>query len=276
MTRVNDPSPVASMRSVVGLGKSPWILGHRGAPAEETENTVASVRRAVALGVDAVEIDVQLTADGEPAVVHDWSLERLAGSPLVVERAAWWELARLAVHDPRLDARERPIPRLGELLDAVPPWLPLNVELKRREADRGRLADAVLAHLAGRSRVWMSSFDWELLAVLRRRSRELPLAPLASRRRRRFEAVAAGLGAVALHCATRVISRALLTRAQKVGRPLLVYTVNDPSQASELIARGVAGLFTDDPATLVATQREGDPKGAHASWERGSVGGNGT
>lgn len=271
MTRVTDPSPVASLRSAVGLGAPPWILGHRGAPVAETENTVASVQSAVALGVDAVEIDVQLTADGEPAVVHDWNLERLAGSPLVVERAAWQELARLAVRDPRLDARERPIPRLGELLGAVPPELPLNVELKRREADPGRLADAVLAHLAGRPRVWVSSFDWELLALLRRRDPMLPLAPLASRRRRRFEAVAAELGAVALHCATRVVSRALLTRAQGVGRPLLVYTVDDPSQARELIARGVAGLFTDDPATLIATLRQGDAKRDAHLRERGPV-----
>lgn len=269
-------SPVDPLRSAVGLGAPPWILGHRGAPVAETENTVASVRRAVALGVDAVEIDVQLTADGEPAVVHDWSLERLAGSPLVVERAVWRELARVAVRDSRLDATERPIPRLADVLNAVPRELPVNVELKRREADPGRLADAMLAHLAGRSRVWVSSFDWELLALLRRRDPELPLAPLASRRRRRFEAVAAELDAVALHCATRVVSRALLTRALKVGHPLLVYTVNDPPQASELIARGVAGLFTDDPATLVATLREGDPKGRHAPRERDSVGGNGT
>lgn len=270
------PSPADDLRSAVELGEPPWILGHRGAPVAETENTVASVRRAVALGVDAVEIDVQLTADGEPAVVHDWSLERLAGSPLVVERVAWRKLAHLAVHDPRLDAPRRPIPRLGELLDAVPPRLPLNVELKRREADPGRLADAVLAHLTGRPRVWVSSFDWELLAVLRRRDPGLPLAPLASRRRRRFEAAAAELDAVALHCATRVVSRALLTRARRVGRPLLVYTVDDPSQARELIARGVAGLFTDDPATLVATLRNGDSKGAHAPREKGSAGGNGT
>lgn len=258
-------SPVDPLRSAAGLGAPPWILGHRGAPVAETENTVASVQRAVALGVDAVEIDVQLTADGEPAVVHDWSLERLAGSPLVVERAAWRELTRLAVRDPRLDAQERPIPRLGELLDAVPRRLPVNVELKRREADPGRLADAVLAHLAGRPRVWVSSFDWGLLAVLRRRGPDLPLAPLASRRRHRFEAVAAELGAVALHCARRVVSRALLTRARSVGRPLLVYTINDPSQARELIARGVAGLFTDDPATLIAMLREGGPEGGARS-----------
>lgn len=249
------PGLADDLRSAVGLGEPPWILGHRGAPVVETENTVASVQRAVALGVDAVEIDVQLTTDGVPAVVHDWSLERLAGSPLVVERTAWRELARLAVRDPRLDAPERPIPRLDELLDAVPPRLPLNVELKRREADPGRLVDAVLAHLAGRPRVWVSSFDWELLALLRRRDPELPLAPLTSRRQRRFEAVAAELDAVALHCATRVVGRALLERTRSAGRPLLVYTVDDPVLAHDLLARGVTGLFTDDPASLVAALR---------------------
>lgn len=262
MTCVNDSNPFDSLRSAVGLGEPPWILGHRGAPVAETENTTASVRRAVALGVDAVEIDVQLTADGEPVVVHDWSLERLAGSPLVVERAAWRELTDLAVQDPRLDAPSRPIPHLDELLGAQPQGLPLNIELKRREADRERLVDGVLAVLSGRPQVWVSSFDWELLALLRRRAPELPLAPLTSRRRRRFEEAATELDAVALHCAVRVVSGALIERARKAARSLLVYTVDDASQARALIARGVAGLFTDDPATLVTALRGGSAKRA--------------
>ncbi|MGH9381624.1 MAG: glycerophosphodiester phosphodiesterase [Thermoanaerobaculia bacterium] len=247
--------PANPLRRAVGLGSPPWILGHRGSPAEETENTVASVQRAVTVGVDAVELDVQLTADGELAVLHDWSLERLAASTLVAEQATWHDLAGLRVHDPRVESPPRPIPRLADVLTAVPRRLPLNVELKRRRADRDRFAGTLLAALSGRERVWVSSFDWELLALLRRRDPEIPLAPLASRRRRGFEAVAEELGAVALHCATRVVSRALLERAQAAGRPLLVYTVNDPALARDLVARGVAGLFTDDPATLVAALR---------------------
>ncbi len=52
------------------------IMGHRGAPADEPENTLRSIRRALTMGVDAVEIDVQLTKDGELAVIHDGTVDR--------------------------------------------------------------------------------------------------------------------------------------------------------------------------------------------------------
>ena len=52
------------------------IMGHRGAPADEPENTLGSFRRALAVGVAAVELDVQLTKDGRLAVIHDETLDR--------------------------------------------------------------------------------------------------------------------------------------------------------------------------------------------------------
>lgn len=244
-----------ALARALGLGDPPWIVGHRGAPRVETENTVASLQRAAEVGVDAVELDVQLTADGELAVVHDWSLERLAASAAVVERTPWRDLSRLSVRDPQWRTPSQPIPRLADMLAAAPPELPLNIELKRQEADRDGLIDALLVALSARPRVWVSSFDWELLARLRHRAPALPLAPLASRRRHGFESLATELAAVALHCASRVISWALLQRARTAARPVLVYTVNGPTQARDLVARGVAGLFTDDPARLIAALR---------------------
>src|SRR5215213_901611 len=54
----------------------PLIVGHRGAMGYAPENTLASFERAVALGVDAVECDVHLSADGVPVVIHDHTLDR--------------------------------------------------------------------------------------------------------------------------------------------------------------------------------------------------------
>ncbi len=54
----------------------PWILGHRGAPREAPENTLASLRRAIELGLDGVEYDVRACASGDLVVIHDERLER--------------------------------------------------------------------------------------------------------------------------------------------------------------------------------------------------------
>ena len=62
----------------------PQIVAHRGASGEAPENTLAAYRRALAIGVDAVELDVHLSADGEVVVIHDFMLGRTAdGSGLV-------------------------------------------------------------------------------------------------------------------------------------------------------------------------------------------------
>lgn len=67
----------------------PLVGGHRGNPAEHPENTLASFRSAIELGVDLIECDVHLTADGELVVIHDHTLDRTTnGSGLVVERTA--------------------------------------------------------------------------------------------------------------------------------------------------------------------------------------------
>lgn len=62
----------------VGSGR-PAVIGHRGDPYAHRENTLASLRSALEAGADAVEIDVRLTGDGTPVLLHDATLKRLWG-----------------------------------------------------------------------------------------------------------------------------------------------------------------------------------------------------
>src|SRR5690606_31538793 len=103
-------TPLARLCDAGGLPPPPWMLGHRGAPAEATENSVASLLAAAAAGADAIECDVQLTADGEPVVFHDWTLERLAAEPAVVEATPWRELRSRTLRDPARGTTAQPLP----------------------------------------------------------------------------------------------------------------------------------------------------------------------
>lgn len=230
-------------------------MGHRGAPSEAPENSLASFSHAVDAGVDAIELDVQLTGDHHLAVVHDWSLERLAHQAIVVERAAWDRLRDIRLLDAAGETSRETIPDLGQVFQAVPDRLPINVELKRRNADPEALLDAVCPVLDTRRRCWVSSFDWDVLRRLHERRPGLPLAPLTSRRRRQFEPTAKALDAVALHCATRALSRAMLRRSRKAGRPVLIYTVDDPQEAAALFELGVAGVFSNEARHLIRSRR---------------------
>lgn len=106
----------------------PNIMGHRGAPAVEPENTLRSFRRALAMGVAAVELDVQLTKDGRLAVIHDESLDRTTNGRGAVKNFTLAELQRL-------DAGQgEPVPSLEEVFDLVKGKAHLVVELKQPEA----------------------------------------------------------------------------------------------------------------------------------------------
>ncbi len=104
------------------------IMGHRGAPAAEPENTLRSFRRALDMGVAAVELDVQLTQDGRLAVIHDESVDRTTNGRGRVKDFSLVELKKL-------DAGQgEAIPELGEVVDLVRGRAHLVVELKQADA----------------------------------------------------------------------------------------------------------------------------------------------
>jgi len=117
------------------------IMGHRGAPAAEPENTLRSFRRALAMEVAAVELDVQLTKDGRLAVIHDETLDRTTNGRGPVRDFTLTELRQL-------DAGQgEPIPSLEEVFDLVKGKAHLVVELKQPEA-AGALRHFFQAHQA--------------------------------------------------------------------------------------------------------------------------------
>ena len=246
------------------LPPPPWIVAHRGASGELLENTLEACLRAVALGAPMLEVDVQLAADGEPVVVHDWDLRRLAGDRRVVERLTAAELAAVGL---TRGARTGTAPTLRALLAALPPEYPVNLELKRRLAPPARFAAALahvalahvaLAHvdLAGRAGVrgqlLVSSFDHSLLAEVAAALPGVPLSPLERDDPERLLAAGERLDAWGLHCHRRIATADLARRAAAAGRPLLAYTVNAPPEARRLFALGASGVFSDWPDRLLA------------------------
>jgi glycerophosphoryl diester phosphodiesterase len=229
----------------------PWIIGHRGAAGEAPENSLAGVRKALELDVDMIELDIQLTADGVPLVVHDWDLQRLAGAPLVIETADADDALRMRLAPSSLPGEQsHRIPRLQEVLHLVPDTFRLNLEIKRRQADRETLVQALARLLADRENLLVSSFDWDLLTKLRQELPAAAFAPLAKRGWRGLLEAGRRLEAFSLHCHWRMARPALIAAARADGRPVFVYTVNSVDAAVGHLRRGVQGMFTDFPGRL--------------------------
>ena len=136
----------------------PLIIAHRGASAEQPENTLAAFRRAVALDVDGIELDVHVTRDGVPVVFHDASLRRLTGATGRISGKTWVDLSSLRVRN-----RES-IPRLTDVLRLTRGLAVVQIEMKF-----GPVGRIVRAIKAARATEWviLASFDDRLVAEAR-------------------------------------------------------------------------------------------------------------
>src|SRR4051794_39308452 len=157
--------------------KKPIVVGHRGVPALHQENTLAGFRRAMQLGIPAIELDVQLTKDMKAVVLHDAHLKRLTGDRRNVWEVTWDELSKLRikrelpmgvdVHGVRTIAKyetEERIPLLAEVLAEVGRKLAINVELKLNirgwwETEVARITAQVVADARAEENVILTSFD---------------------------------------------------------------------------------------------------------------------
>ncbi|TAN76917.1 MAG: glycerophosphodiester phosphodiesterase [Magnetospirillum sp.] len=232
----------------------PPVIGHRGAAGLAPENTLASFRRAAALGVAMVEFDARLTADRQPVVFHDDTLERTTdGAGAVAARS----LAELK----RLDAGSWFAPQFGGeriatldevLILCLTLGLGINLEIK---PDRGREAETarvVLACAAGR---WpasapvplVSSFIGDCLAVAREQAPAWPRGLLVEGVPEGWRDRAAEYGCTAIHADHRRLDREAVAEVRNSGLSVLAYTVNDAARALELRGMGVCSVFSDYP-----------------------------
>ncbi|HEY4178248.1 MAG TPA: glycerophosphodiester phosphodiesterase [Kofleriaceae bacterium] len=121
----------------------PIVVGHRGVPLLHQENTLAGFKRALSMGVQAVELDVRLTRDRRAVVVHDHNLRRLTGSSYDVDHLRWDQIAKLRVRKQLPMGRdsgghqvireyetEERIPLLAEVLSELAGKIAVNIELK--------------------------------------------------------------------------------------------------------------------------------------------------
>jgi len=223
-----------------------FIWGHRGASALAPENTMAAFALAEAIGADGIELDVHLSRDGVPVVLHDETVDRTTDGCGHVEDLTLDQLQQLDAgswFDP--DSAGERIPTLDEVLTWAGARLRINIEIKSAAAGR-----AVLQLLAAhpQARVLVSSFDHALLAGLRRQSPELPLGFLCDTRfwRRSLQrAIAAG--AESFHPEVHFCSRPLVEACHRHGLKVYPWTVDAPRRQSSLKRIGVDGWFSNLP-----------------------------
>jgi glycerophosphoryl diester phosphodiesterase len=237
------------------------VIGHRGAEALAPENTWAAFHAGYQAGADLLELDVQLTCDGEAVLFHDFTLQPKLGDHRWARDLAWRDLRDLDVgswFDPAF-AGER-IPRLADLLDWARGRVGLWVDLKHGFVDPNddrlemRALDLIEQANVG-DQVVISSWDQVALARIKARQPEIPLAVNLRER------VADPVGQVAPTGARWVIvywpqiDRRDVAHLQQAG--LLVNLVNVfTGDYREALHLGVDALTVTDPGAAHAVLGE--------------------
>jgi len=227
----------------------PSIWAHRCASKIAPENTMAVFSAAVELGADGLELDIHLSRDGIPVVIHDESLERTTDGRGLVSDASLEQLQQLDAggwFSPEFKGES--LPTLAEVLSAFSGKLSLNLDLKEFSAGVEVLS---LLRQHPDAEIVISSFDYDLLKGLRSLDETLPLAVLFDdgnwRQAVRF---ANEISACAFHPADNLVCRRMVAACRKLALPVSVWTVDREKQARSLVRMGVSGLFTNDPGAL--------------------------
>ena len=204
------------------------------------ENTIAGFKYAIAAGVDAIELDVVVSRDDEVVVSHDPYLQS-------------------GTYIRTLTAKEAGLPTLNQVfgLAGLGDFL-FNIEAKVSEHTPSNFADLVLDRIGEhgvKSRVIFQSFDFAILHRMGRLAPGITLAALWEGEARSFVEIAQEAGTAIVAPEFRLVTEEKVRDAHQAGLQVIPWTANTVADWAALIAAGVDGIITDDPAALIAYVR---------------------
>ena len=232
-------------------------IAHRGASGAglAPENTLAAIEKALEIGVDLVEIDIHLTADGHPVVIHDRTVDRTTDGSGAVDTLTLSEVRELDAGAWFGGAyKGQRIPTLEEALEAVGRRALLLIETKTEEA--AERAVTVIRSRRLQTHIVMQSFQGQAVRAVNRLDRRIPTAFLMSgseavlRRKTGVVKRVQKLGANALALNYRAARPELVLQFLNRAMGFWVWTVDDEDEMREMIEMGVGGIITNYPDRL--------------------------
>ncbi len=249
----------------------PLLFAHRGARAELPENTIPAFQRALDIGVDVLETDLHMTADGHIVAAHDPSGERMAGVPAQFRHVPLCDVKSWdAGHGFVDESGERPFVGRGYVISTLEellvefPSTPLNVDIKQLDPPIYRPLLDLLRRTHSAERVTVASFHTRAMVAFRRLGYEgkttlsrgelvsflaLPGRPW-SWLWKRLGGLADAAQIPTHGGPIRLDTRRQIARFHQLGLRVDYWTVNEPDEARRLLELGADGIMTDDPAAI--------------------------
>ena len=252
----------------------PLVISHAGCAGHAPENTVAGVRRAIELGADAVEVDVQISADGIPVVIHDNTVDRTTDGTGSVQTATLEELRRLnaAAAYSGWPQREQ-IPTLAEVVQETSGRILLVIEIKHVDIE-GAVLEVIRMNGAVEN-VWIWSTHPQVVGQLRQYQPTIPAALGMGGEEwpdmLLFFREALWRNAQACTIEHSVLTPEIARAGRRHGLGPYVWTVNEEDEMHRVLDCGVSGIITDYPDRLrrvLAERRAAEHRQARDGDER--------
>jgi glycerophosphoryl diester phosphodiesterase len=235
-----------------------YALAHRGFSGDAPENTLAAFKKAIDLGVDMIELDVQLSKDGKVVVIHDDTLNRTTHGTGKVVNVTFQALKQLDAGSwfgPAFLGEQ--IPTLRKVLELARNRILLMIELKKDDPGKYTMADLadrslqVVEQAGMQSQVLFASFDPEVIERVKKKNGTLPVVLILSRKWNFPLEVTGGKSIPVLSCHGNVLNPANVARAHEQGHAVMVWTVNEEEEMQHFLHLGVDGIIANHPDRLI-------------------------
>ena len=222
------------------------VIGHRGAMGHALENTLESVKKAIALKADGIEIDVFKTKSGDLVVYHDSILSRLSNSNAFIEEISLDSIKKIQL------INGSSIPTLNEVIDLIPDDIFLNIELKGKNTAY-KTNETILQYINQKNlkidKFIISSFRWDELEKFRSLNDKVKIAILVDS----FHKIQSSLilsqkiNAYALNPNNKFLSKEIVQKIKSKNLFVFPYTVNTKDSIEIMKSFGIDGIITDYP-----------------------------
>jgi len=216
-------------------------IGHRGARAYEPENTIRSFKKALEIGVDAVELDVRQTKDNQLVIIHDADVKKTTNGKGLVKELTLNEIKAFST------AKDEKIPTLEEALDFLDKKAKILIELKETGIE-----DKVLSLVREnglQKNVIIVSFIEGALRKIKELDTEVETGLIYAKHKNPIKA-ALELKASYLVSFYKFTHTANVQKAHENGLKVIVWTVNTSEEVAEYAKKGVDGIASDKPDIL--------------------------
>ena len=221
-------------------------IGHRGAKGYVAENTFNSIKKAIQLNVDGIEIDVFKCLSGQLVLSHDEDLERMTGKSGAIENLTLKEI------DDYLINNEYKISTLNEILEEIKDPLLINVELKGSGTATKTseiINDCLVKGAWNIEHFIVSSFNWDELEQFRSIDKNTPVGVLVSKSMSINEAIEFGkkINAQAIHPNFKLLTEKTVKKIKNNGFKIYTWTVNNEDDINFMKKLEVDGIISDYP-----------------------------